>query len=409
MTLAGHSLIAGEATPGTSGTAHGINPATNEQLEPAYTLISDQQLRTATEAAADAFDSFSTLEPEQHARFLEAIAENIEAIGDDLIERTSIETGLGLERLRGERARTTGQLRLFADVVRHGDFRGVRIDPAIPDRTPLPRADIRQRQIPLGPVAVFGASNFPLAFSVAGGDTASAFAAGCPVIVKAHNAHPEPPNSSARPSPRPSPTSACTPASSPSSTAPAPASARPSWPTPPSKPSASPVPAPAAPPSCAPQPHAPNRSRSTPKCPRSTPCTSSPAPSKATSRPSPGSTSDPSPAAPDSCAPPPDWSSSRKATPATASPPPSPTRSPNCPARPCSAAASPPPGSTDTTHSRQPPTSNSSAAAPRARAKTPRHRRSSPPTWTSSSPTPSCTKKSSAPHPSWSATKASKT
>ena len=190
MTLTGHSLIAGKATPGTSGTAHGINPATNEQLEPAYTLISEQQLKTATEAAADAFDSFSALEPGQHARFLEAIAENIEAIGDELIERTSIETGLGLDRLRGERARTTGQLRLFADVVRHGDFRGVRIDPAIPDRAPLPRADIRQRQIPLGPVAVFGASNFPLAFSVAGGDTASAFAAGCPVIVKAHNAHP---------------------------------------------------------------------------------------------------------------------------------------------------------------------------------------------------------------------------
>ena len=190
MTLAGHSLIAGETTPGTSGTAHGINPATNEQLEPAYTLISEAQLKTATDAAADAFDSFSALEPEQHARFLEAIAENIEAMGDELIERASAETGLGLERLRGERARTTGQLRLFADVVRHGDFRGVRIDPAIPDRAPLPRADIRQRQIPLGPVAVFGASNFPLAFSVAGGDTASAFAAGCPVIVKAHNAHP---------------------------------------------------------------------------------------------------------------------------------------------------------------------------------------------------------------------------
>jgi NADP-dependent aldehyde dehydrogenase len=190
MTLHGHSLIAGETTPGTSGTVHGINPATNEQLEPAYTLISEKQLQEATAAAADAFDSFSALDPEQHARFLEAIAGNIEAIGDELIERTSIETGLGLDRLRGERARTTGQLRLFADVVRHGDFRGVRIDPAIPDRTPLPRADIRQRQIPLGPVAVFGASNFPLAFSVAGGDTASAFAAGCPVIVKAHNAHP---------------------------------------------------------------------------------------------------------------------------------------------------------------------------------------------------------------------------
>jgi len=190
MTLHGHSLIAGDPTAGNSGTTYGINPATNEQLEPAYTLISDDQLRTATEAAADAFDSFSALAPEQHARFLDAIAENIEAIGEELIERASTETGLGMDRLRGERARTVGQLRLFAEVVRQGDFRGVRIDPAMPDRAPLPRADIRQRQIPLGPVAVFGASNFPLAFSVAGGDTASAFAAGCPVVVKAHNAHP---------------------------------------------------------------------------------------------------------------------------------------------------------------------------------------------------------------------------
>ncbi|MFK0006549.1 aldehyde dehydrogenase (NADP(+)) [Paenarthrobacter sp. NPDC090520] len=190
MTLHGHSLIAGEATPGTSGSAFGINPATNEQLEPAYSLISEKQLQEATAAAEDAFGSFSALDPEQHARFLDAIAENIEAVGDELVERASLETGLGLDRLRGERARTTGQLRLFANVVRQGDFRGVRIDPALPERTPLPRADIRQRQIPLGPVAVFGASNFPLAFSVAGGDTASAFAAGCPVIVKAHNAHP---------------------------------------------------------------------------------------------------------------------------------------------------------------------------------------------------------------------------
>ena len=190
MTLTGHSLIAGEAVAGTEGRAFGINPSTNEQLEPAYGLVSTEQLRVATAAAADAFEPFSSLEPERHARFLETIADNIEAIGEELIERASAETGLGAERLRGERARTTGQLRLFADVVRRGDFRGVRIDPALPDRTPLPRADIRLRQIPLGPVAVFGASNFPLAFSVAGGDTASAFAAGCPVIVKAHNAHP---------------------------------------------------------------------------------------------------------------------------------------------------------------------------------------------------------------------------
>lgn len=190
MTLNGHSLIAGEITPGTNGTTNGINPATNEKLQPQYSLISGDQLKRATAAATEAFESFSTLEPEQHASFLDAIANNIDAIGDELLERASSETGLGIERLRGERARTTGQLRLFAEVVRQGDFRCVRIDPALPDRTPLPRPDLRLRQIPLGPVAVFGASNFPFAFSVAGGDTASAFAAGCPVIVKAHNAHP---------------------------------------------------------------------------------------------------------------------------------------------------------------------------------------------------------------------------
>ncbi|MET4591844.1 aldehyde dehydrogenase (NADP(+)) [Arthrobacter sp. 754] len=190
MTLNGHSLIAGETTAGTGGTTYGLNPATNEQLKPAYSLLTEDQLKAATAAAAEAYPSFSTLDPETHAAFLEAIADNIEAIGEELIIRAGQETGLPAARLQGERARTTGQLRLFASVVRTGDFRGVRIDPAIPDRTPLPRADIRQRQIPLGPVAVFGASNFPLAFSTAGGDTASALAAGCPVVFKAHNAHP---------------------------------------------------------------------------------------------------------------------------------------------------------------------------------------------------------------------------
>ncbi|WP_461175145.1 aldehyde dehydrogenase (NADP(+)) (plasmid) [Arthrobacter sp. Z1-9] len=190
MLLNGHSLIAGEQVIGDNGTTTGFNPATNETLEPVYSLISQEQLKTATSAAAEAYKSFSTLDPQTHASFLEAIADNIDAIGEDLITRASQETGLPAPRLEGERARTTGQLRLFASVVRSGDFRGVRIDPAIPDRTPLPRADIRQRQIPLGPVAVFGASNFPFAFSTAGGDTASALAAGCPVIFKAHNAHP---------------------------------------------------------------------------------------------------------------------------------------------------------------------------------------------------------------------------
>lgn len=190
MTLTGHSLIAGQTVVGGGKTAFGFNPATNEQLAPAYSLITEDQLTTATSAAAAAYPSFSTLDPEAHATFLEAIADNIEAIGEELIIRAGQESGLPAARLQGERARTTGQLRLFAAVVRQGDFRGVRIDPALPDRTPLPRTDIRQRQIPLGPVAVFGASNFPLAFSTAGGDTASALAAGCPVVFKAHNAHP---------------------------------------------------------------------------------------------------------------------------------------------------------------------------------------------------------------------------
>src|SRR6185312_11810070 len=189
-TLTGHSIIAGESVTGTGGTVNGFDPASNEILEPAYSLIDAAQLATATAAAEEAFASFSSLDPETHAAFLEKIADNIEAVGAELVERAMAETGLPAARLNGERGRTTGQLRLFAAVVRQGDHRGVRIDPAQPDRQPMPRADIRQRKVPLGPVAVFGASNFPLAFSTAGGDTASALAAGCPVVFKAHNAHP---------------------------------------------------------------------------------------------------------------------------------------------------------------------------------------------------------------------------
>ncbi|MFI7496720.1 aldehyde dehydrogenase (NADP(+)) [Kocuria sp. M4R2S49] len=190
ITLAGHSIIAGRQTPGGAGTTHGIDPATNAELEPAYTLIDEAQLAEATAAAEEAFPSFSSLDPETHAGFLEQIAANIEAVGPELVDRASTETGLPKPRLQGELARTTGQLRLFARVVRQGDHRGVRIEPPLPERTPLPRPDLRQRKVALGPVAVFGASNFPFAFSTAGGDTASALAAGCPVIFKAHNAHP---------------------------------------------------------------------------------------------------------------------------------------------------------------------------------------------------------------------------
>jgi NADP-dependent aldehyde dehydrogenase len=188
--LTGHSIVAGSPLAGTAGTIAGQDPATAEALEPAYSLLDDKQVAQATAAARDAFASFSALTPEPHAQFLERAAENIDALGPDVVARAMRETGLPAARLDGELARTTGQLRLFAQVVRQGDHRGVRIDPALPDRTPLPRVDIRQRKVPLGPVAVFGASNFPLAFSTAGGDTASALAAGCPVVVKAHNAHP---------------------------------------------------------------------------------------------------------------------------------------------------------------------------------------------------------------------------
>lgn len=144
----------------------------------------------ATSAAAEAFASYRATSPTQRADFLEAVATEIEADKDAIIEAAVAESGLPLARITGEVGRTTGQLRMFAGVVRQGDHLGVRIDPAQPDRAPLPRADIRQRMVPLGPVAVFGASNFPLAFSTAGGDTASALAAGCPVVVKGHPAHP---------------------------------------------------------------------------------------------------------------------------------------------------------------------------------------------------------------------------
>jgi 2,5-dioxopentanoate dehydrogenase len=117
------------------------------------------------------------------------VAVEIEAIGNALIETAMIETGLPRARLEGERGRTAGQLRMFAAEVRDGGWLDAVIDQALPDRTP-PRADLRRVNVPLGPVAVFGASNFPLAFSVAGGDTAAAFAAGCPIVVKGHPTHP---------------------------------------------------------------------------------------------------------------------------------------------------------------------------------------------------------------------------
>lgn len=189
MTRTGHSIIAGVPTVGTAGSFRATDPGTGDPFGPDVTTLDLEQLGTATAAAADAFPAYRSTSPEQRATFLEAIAEEIEALGDELLETAQAESALPIARLTGERGRTCGQLRLFAQVVRQGDHLGVRIDPALPDRTPS-RPDLRMRQVALGPVAVFGASNFPLAFSTAGGDTASALAAGCPVVVKAHNAHP---------------------------------------------------------------------------------------------------------------------------------------------------------------------------------------------------------------------------
>ena len=166
-----------------------MNPATGGPLEPGYAATSLAQLDEAVTAAWEAFGAFRQTTTEDRAAFLYTIADSLDA-DPDLVERVHAETGILPERIEAERTRTTNQLRLFASVVREGSYQGMRIDQGDPARRPLPKPDLRHRFIAVGPVAVFGASNFPLAFSVAGGDTAAALAAGCPVVVKAHEAHP---------------------------------------------------------------------------------------------------------------------------------------------------------------------------------------------------------------------------
>jgi len=189
MPLTGH-LVVGFARVSTPDTYNGIDAASGDPLDPPLSIAGPAEIEEACSLAEAAFDVYRQSDLALRARFLDLCGENIMALGDELLDRAGRETGLPRARLEGERGRTVGQLRLFAEVVRQGDWLGLRIDPAQPERKPLPRVDLRQRKIPIGPVAVFGASNFPLAFSAAGGDTASALAAGCPVIVKAHPAHP---------------------------------------------------------------------------------------------------------------------------------------------------------------------------------------------------------------------------
>ncbi len=185
-TLTGKHLIAGEwvASDQTfqSEPAHG--PANT------FPVGTPALVDQAAKAAEEAFWSFGYSTREERAKFINTIADEIDARGDEITEIGTQETGLPEARLQGERGRTVGQLRLFASHILDGAYLDRRYDEALPDRAPLPRPDLRLMQRPIGPVAVFGASNFPLAFSVAGGDTASALAAGCPVVVKGHSAHP---------------------------------------------------------------------------------------------------------------------------------------------------------------------------------------------------------------------------
>ena len=190
MNLTGKNLIGKEPSSSGSNTFQAFNPASQTKLEVSFSEATIQEVSQAVEKAEKAFQVYRQKSPAEIASFLEAIADEILNLGDALIERCSAETALPAARLTGERARTMNQLKLFASVVREGSWIDARIDTALPDREPLPKPDIRQMQIAMGPVGIFGASNFPLAFSVAGGDTASALAAGCTIVVKAHPLHP---------------------------------------------------------------------------------------------------------------------------------------------------------------------------------------------------------------------------
>jgi 2,5-dioxopentanoate dehydrogenase len=188
--LNGNLLIGAQEVSGTAGTMKALNPATNDEIEPLFTLGGIADVDRAAQLADDAFDSYNHTSLAERAAFLERIADGLDAITPGLAERTSLETGLPIAQLEGEAAKSATQFRQFATVVRQGRFRQATIDPAEPERQPRARMDHRLQKIALGPVAIFGASNFPISYSVAGGDTASALAAGCPVILKAHNGHP---------------------------------------------------------------------------------------------------------------------------------------------------------------------------------------------------------------------------
>lgn len=190
QTFAGVSLIAGREAATSGRGFRAVNPATGEAIEPAFFSATVEDVNQAAEAAQQAFLVWRRTSGRERARLLRSIADGLDAAAGELAARAQLETALPEARLLGETKRTSGQCRMFADVIEEGSWVAARIDTAMPDRKPLARPDIRSMLQPLGPVAVFGASNFPLAYSVAGGDTASALAAGNSVVVKAHPAHP---------------------------------------------------------------------------------------------------------------------------------------------------------------------------------------------------------------------------
>jgi 2,5-dioxopentanoate dehydrogenase len=188
--LTGRSIIGSREGNGSGEPLYAMDPSTGQALQPGFVAATAEEVERAVHLASEAFADYSRTTGRERGAFLRKIATKIESIAAEIIERAGKETALSPARLQGETARTCAQLRLFAQVAEEGSWVEARIDLSDPDRKPAPKPDIRSLLRPLGPVVVFGASNFPLAFSVAGGDTASALASGNPVIVKAHAAHP---------------------------------------------------------------------------------------------------------------------------------------------------------------------------------------------------------------------------
>jgi len=190
MELHGGSILGAETTKLGAATFRALDPASGRALDPVFHEATNAEAAKAVELAAEAFPAYRKKSPDAIAQFLETIADGLERLGAELIARANVETALPEARLISERGRTAGQLRMFAALVKEGSWVEARIDRAQPARTPAPKPDLRRMLVPLGSVVVFGASNFPLAYSVCGGDTASALAAGNPVVVKGHPAHP---------------------------------------------------------------------------------------------------------------------------------------------------------------------------------------------------------------------------